>query len=367
MSSSMNDDDTYYCSKCNKQIAIISRTMHDIRCTVNIQQQQPQQQQIPIPVAAARHHVFTTSGGGTTTPIVHAQELKSVKTLESYDNDYIACPTCTYHNQLDSVTCECCDTALIDSMNSSTNSLDNHVDNSDTNEMNDTWSCPTCTYNNSIDMNTCEMCNHGTRPADMRRPDDIINDRLIHDDQDDDELCIRSSTSESSGIHPLTASALGALGGIMLARLQNRPMSTGALQGAAYGAMGGMLFNELNSRVDDDMRSPLNSDNLYNNRHDHFFTSFRENNRSLFEAFFQGLDENDTATSDERLQAINSLPTHTFHDDNNGTATCNICLEAFVNGDGVKTLPCLHMFHTSCIDTWLSRKSECPLCKYSLC
>jgi hypothetical protein len=330
------------------------------------QQQQQQQQQIPI--AAARHHVFTTSGGGGITPVVHAQELKSVKTSEP-PNDYIACPTCTYHNQLDSVSCECCDTALIDSMNSSTNSLDNHVDNSDINEMNETetWSCPTCTYNNSIDVNTCEMCNHGRRPADMRRPDDIINDRLIHDDEDDDELC-RTSASESSGLHPLTASALGALGGIMLARLQNRPMSTGALQGAAYGALGGMLLNELNSRVDDDMRSSMNSDNLYNNRHYHFFESLRQNNRSLFEAFFQGLDEDDdTAPSDERVQTINSLPTHTFHDDNNGTATCNICLEAFVNGDNVKTLPCLHMFHTSCIDTWLTRKSECPLCKYSLC
>ena len=32
---------------------------------------------------------------------------------------------------------------------------------------------------------------------------------------------------------------------------------------------------------------------------------------------------------------------------------CSVCLEPFVTGDEVKRLPCLHIFHVSCIDKWL--------------
>jgi len=287
-------------------------------------------------------------------------------------DDYIACPTCTYHNPLENITCIICDSDLngtsIGSRDSSSNSLDNNVNESEG------WSCPTCTYNNHIDADVCVMCNHGNRPSNMRRPDDIINDRLINDD-DDDELCMRST--ESNSIHPLTASALGAIGGIMLARFQNRPMSTGALQGAAYGAMGGMLLNELsaNTSIENEMRtnqrnSSEREDEIFE-RHNRFFRSFRENNRSLFQVFSEFLEtDNDQNPSSERLHTINSLPTHTYNSDSAGhddsQSSCNICLESFSKGDDVKTLPCLHMFHSQCIDTWLSRKAECPCCKFSL-
>jgi len=42
---------------------------------------------------------------------------------------------------------------------------------------------------------------------------------------------------------------------------------------------------------------------------------------------------------------------------------CMICLEAFAVGDPVRTLPCLHRYHQSCVDEWLSRSRECPICK----
>lgn len=37
---------------------------------------------------------------------------------------------------------------------------------------------------------------------------------------------------------------------------------------------------------------------------------------------------------------------------------CSICLEDFVVGSEVRTLPCTHFFHLSCIDTWLKGKKK---------
>lgn len=42
--------------------------------------------------------------------------------------------------------------------------------------------------------------------------------------------------------------------------------------------------------------------------------------------------------------------------------TCTICLEAWAAGDVQRTLPCLHMFHAACVDPWLRKRAQCPLC-----
>ena len=41
---------------------------------------------------------------------------------------------------------------------------------------------------------------------------------------------------------------------------------------------------------------------------------------------------------------------------------CSICMEVYSESQCVKTLPCQHIFHCKCIDTWLSSASlNCPL------
>ena len=45
---------------------------------------------------------------------------------------------------------------------------------------------------------------------------------------------------------------------------------------------------------------------------------------------------------------------------------CAICLEDFKDGDVVTTTPCFHQFHRDCINTWLTQKAVCPICKYEL-
>jgi len=43
---------------------------------------------------------------------------------------------------------------------------------------------------------------------------------------------------------------------------------------------------------------------------------------------------------------------------------CSICLTEVSAGENVRRLPrCGHVFHRSCIDLWLVRQADCPLCK----
>ena len=67
------------------------------------------------------------------------------------------------------------------------------------------------------------------------------------------------------------------------------------------------------------------------------------------------------------------LPTYTYmpasgeEDDEE----CILCLESFVKGDCVRSLPCFHKFHKECVDRWLLgaeqqqqyRLRVCPICK----
>lgn len=46
--------------------------------------------------------------------------------------------------------------------------------------------------------------------------------------------------------------------------------------------------------------------------------------------------------------------------------TCMVCHCDFEDGETVKTLPCRHLYHGSCIDTWLADHKTCPLCKAAI-
>mmetsp|Transcript_87645 Transcript_87645/g.253120 ORF Transcript_87645/g.253120 Transcript_87645/m.253120 type:complete len:388 (+) Transcript_87645:72-1235(+) len=43
--------------------------------------------------------------------------------------------------------------------------------------------------------------------------------------------------------------------------------------------------------------------------------------------------------------------------------TCMICLGDFAIGDRCRKLPCRHIFHEDCVDEWLRRCTDCPICK----
>ncbi|CAA6655006.1 unnamed protein product [Spirodela intermedia] len=43
---------------------------------------------------------------------------------------------------------------------------------------------------------------------------------------------------------------------------------------------------------------------------------------------------------------------------------CSVCLEQVNVGELIRSLPCLHQFHASCIDPWLRQQGTCPICKH---
>ena len=68
---------------------------------------------------------------------------------------------------------------------------------------------------------------------------------------------------------------------------------------------------------------------------------------------------------------INSLPVRRIDTVDENQSNCTVCLTEFIIGDEVRTLPCCelysgHNFHKTCIDEWLLRSKNCPLCKHPI-
>merc|ERR1712187_740576 len=63
-------------------------------------------------------------------------------------------------------------------------------------------------------------------------------------------------------------------------------------------------------------------------------------------------------------EEIASLPSSTWETVSGEDEVCSICVDSFETGDCVRSLSaCGHTFHQSCIDLWLLRQADCPLCK----
>lgn len=48
------------------------------------------------------------------------------------------------------------------------------------------------------------------------------------------------------------------------------------------------------------------------------------------------------------------------------SSRCAVCLESFEHSRLLRTLFCGHSFHKSCVDEWLSRSGQCPICKANI-
>ncbi|XP_051126464.1 RING-H2 finger protein ATL3-like [Andrographis paniculata] len=72
-----------------------------------------------------------------------------------------------------------------------------------------------------------------------------------------------------------------------------------------------------------------------------------------------------------KKKVLKSLPRLTYGADSELQAEdlteCAICLADFADGEQVRVLPqCGHVFHVTCIDTWLGSHSSCPSCRQLL-
>lgn len=65
----------------------------------------------------------------------------------------------------------------------------------------------------------------------------------------------------------------------------------------------------------------------------------------------------------QRIGLIQHLPTGSYDGTSKKNRECVICMTEFAIGDTMRFLPCLHVYHTDCIDDWLMRGSfTCPSC-----
>ncbi len=47
--------------------------------------------------------------------------------------------------------------------------------------------------------------------------------------------------------------------------------------------------------------------------------------------------------------------------------SCNICFENYKENELFRILPsCDHCFHTKCIDKWIKKKAQCPICRTNI-
>ncbi|XP_053282157.1 E3 ubiquitin-protein ligase Arkadia isoform X2 [Pleuronectes platessa] len=45
---------------------------------------------------------------------------------------------------------------------------------------------------------------------------------------------------------------------------------------------------------------------------------------------------------------------------------CTICLSMLEEGEDVRRLPCMHLFHQLCVDQWLLTNKKCPICRVDI-
>ncbi|KAM0867588.1 hypothetical protein ACQ4PT_041887 [Festuca glaucescens] len=92
--------------------------------------------------------------------------------------------------------------------------------------------------------------------------------------------------------------------------------------------------------------------------------------------YFGGLADGDdlfepsSAVMAARRAAVESLPATTLTKESAAAGqqtTCPICLHEFQAGESARRLPaCHHVFHLTCIDSWLLWKPQCPMCRHAV-
>lgn len=63
--------------------------------------------------------------------------------------------------------------------------------------------------------------------------------------------------------------------------------------------------------------------------------------------------------------AIDQLPSYRYTGEKCDTkqTTCVICMCDFESRQMLRVLPCVHEFHSKCVDKWLKSNRTCPICR----
>ena len=107
-----------------------------------------------------------------------------------------------------------------------------------------------------------------------------------------------------------------------------------------------------------------NNNNNYNNNNNN-------NNNDIDDALLDDLLNDEyikNLSKDDYKEILRYIPTSTVKEvkKNSENNKCIICLSEFQVGEKESTLPCLHIFHSNCIEKWITEKRWCPICKYDI-
>ena len=109
-----------------------------------------------------------------------------------------------------------------------------------------------------------------------------------------------------------------------------------------------------------------NSD-LENNSHIDY--NINDDNLLLEDLNFLEDENNDNSfKKDDYKEILSYIPTSTVKEikKSSNNNKCVICLSDFQVGEQESTLPCLHIFHSNCIEKWIIENKTCPICKYDI-
>ncbi|CAD7956888.1 unnamed protein product [Amoebophrya sp. A25] len=92
-------------------------------------------------------------------------------------------------------------------------------------------------------------------------------------------------------------------------------------------------------------------------------------NQELFERLMEVQDmlQQRRGMSEETISNVEkvTIDLNQLREDD-GQLTCMVCLCEFEDQEEARRLPCRHTFHAGCIDEWLRRSCECPICKHNV-
>ncbi|CAD7094102.1 unnamed protein product [Hermetia illucens] len=74
------------------------------------------------------------------------------------------------------------------------------------------------------------------------------------------------------------------------------------------------------------------------------------------------LTEEEQVKIAKRIGLIQHLPIGSYDGCSKKSRECVICMVEFSVEEAVRYLPCMHIYHVSCIDDWLMRSLTCPSC-----
>ena len=81
------------------------------------------------------------------------------------------------------------------------------------------------------------------------------------------------------------------------------------------------------------------------------------------------IQEDDLLGKNDTQEILRYIPTSTVNEEkkkSDNNYNCVICLTEFKVGEKESTLPCLHIFHSECIEKWINEKKWCPICKFDI-